>query len=317
MFKDPLKLKDNDVTSEENYNNRREFMKSASKTFIGASIVSGAAMGSGILGAKAAPAQTDYSALDDKKTSYKDITGYTNFYEFSLNKREPTKLAQQLKTDPWTIEVGGECNNGGKFDFDTFTKMADKEERIYRFRCVEAWSMIIPWNGLSLATLLKQFDPNSKAKYVKFTTLHDEDQMPLQRTKALTWPYVEGLRLDEAMNPLAFIATGLYGKDLPKQNGAPLRLIVPWKYGFKNIKSIVKIEFTQMQPINTWNISAPDEYGFYANVNPKVPHARWSQATERVIGASLFSNMRKTDPFNSYESEVADLYKGMDLKVHF
>jgi sulfoxide reductase catalytic subunit YedY len=247
----------------------------------------------------------------DKLTPYKDVISYNNFYEFGLSKTDPSERSQNFISDPWKVEVVGEIANPGHYQLEDFVSPHQLEERIYRLRCVEAWSMVIPWLGVPLADVLKRFEPTSKAKYVEFTTLLDPEQMPQQNSLfgTLDWPYVEGLRLDEAMNPLAFLATGLYGQSLPPQNGAPLRLVVPWKYGFKNIKSIVKIRFTETMPVNTWNKTAPSEYGFYANVNPEIDHPRWSQATERRLPSGLFSpNRIKTLPFNGYAEEVANLY---------
>lgn len=252
-----------------------------------------------------------------KPTAYKHITTYNNFYEFGTSKADPARRAHTLNTRPWSVEVTGECEKPGQYDFEDILKNHTLEERIYRFRCVEAWAMVVPWVGFPLGDLLKRFKPTSKAKYVAFSTLNDPAQMPGQKRRVLGWPYIEGLRMDEAMNPLALIAVGLYGQQLPKQNGAPLRLIVPWKYGFKSIKSIVKIEFTEKQPPTSWNISAGREYGFYSNVNPQVDHPRWSQARERILGASLFTRKRKTLMFNGYAEQVASLYQGMDLRKQF
>jgi sulfoxide reductase catalytic subunit YedY len=252
-------------------------------------------------------------SIQDKPNSWDDITTYNNFYEFGTEKHQPAVLSRDFKPEPWTVTVDGECEKTGKFALEDVLKDLAVEERVYRLRCVEAWSMVIPWAGVSLASLLKRFEPNSKAKFVEFTTLNDPKRMPGQRLRVLEWPYVEGLRIDEAMHPLAFIATGLYGRALPNQNGAPLRLVVPWKYGFKNIKSIVRIRFTERQPMNSWQLSAPNEYGFYANVNPDVPHPRWSQATERRIGSgSLLGGRVATLPFNGYADQVASLYAGMN-----
>ena len=259
----------------------------------------------------------DQFQAKDKLTPYKDVISYNNFYEFGLDKSDPFKRAQNFITDPWQVEISGEVNKPGVYDLEDFVKPHTLQERIYRMRCVEAWSMVIPWVGIPLADVLKRFEPTSKAKYVEFTTLHDPQQMPQQRSLfgTLDWPYVEGLRIDEAMNPLSFLATGVYGQSMPPQNGAPLRLVVPWKYGFKNIKSIVKIRFTEHMPKNTWHKTAPREYGFYANVNPAVDHPRWSQATERRLPSSLFSpNRIETLPFNGYADQVAHLYKDMDLR---
>ncbi|MGD8430511.1 MAG: protein-methionine-sulfoxide reductase catalytic subunit MsrP, partial [Ectothiorhodospiraceae bacterium] len=254
---------------------------------------------------------------------YDEITSYNNFYEYGTGKEDPARLAPRyLKPEPWTVEVSGEAEVTGRFAVEDFIGAHDLQERIYRLRCVEAWSMVVPWVGISLADVIKRYRPTSRAKYVKFTTLLDPEQMPEQRDagsafsflSTIDWPYVEGLRIDEATNPLAILAVGLYGKELPAQNGAPIRLVVPWKYGFKSIKSIVAIHFQEEQPETTWHKVAPNEYGFYANVNPKVDHPRWSQARERRIG-DLFK--RDTLMFNGYGDEVASLYKGMDLRKHY
>jgi len=247
--------------------------------------------------------------------SFEDITTYNNFYELGLGKGDPVKNADALKTDSWNVAVEGECAKPGNYALEDILKPLDIEERIYRFRCVEAWSMVVPWNGFPLSALLNRFEPNGNAKYVAFETVYDpEDPLPGQKRKALDWPYREGLRMDEAMNPLTFMAVGLYGKIMPNQNGAPMRLVVPWKYGFKSIKSIVKIRFTEEQPETSWNLSNAREYGFYSNVNPNVNHRRWSQARERRIG-ELFK--RETLMFNGYEEEVASMYAGMDLKEFY
>ncbi len=258
-------------------------------------------------------AKSIYST-DEKKTGFKDATTYNNYYEFGTDKSDPAKNAASLLPHPWKIKVEGEVNKPAEYDLDDLLKQSKFEERIYRHRCVEAWSMVIPWIGIPLADLIKKFEPTSKAKYVAFTTLYSPDQMPGQKRSVLQWPYVEGLRLDEAMHPLTILAVGMYGKVLPNQNGAPIRLIVPWKYGFKGIKSIVNIRFTEQQPPTTWNIMAPREYGFYANVNPNVDHPRWSQAKERRIGEFF---KRKTLLFNGYADQVQSLYTGMDLRKNF
>ncbi len=247
-------------------------------------------------------------------TSCKDVTNYSNYYEFSLGKEDVAIVAQDFKTSPWEIKVGGLVSSPRTYAMEDVLRRFPSEERIYRMRCVEAWSMVIPWLGFPLAALLKEVGPTSQAKYVRFETLYDPNQMPGQAMDILKWPYVEGLRLDEAMHNLAILATGLYGKPLPPQDGAPIRLVVPWKYGFKSIKSIVKIDLVQEMPVSAWMAASPDEYGFYANVNPDVPHPRWSQASERRIGQ--FERM-KTLPFNGYAEEVASLYAGMDLKKFF
>lgn len=256
-------------------------------------------------------------ALMEKKTSYKDATTYNNFYEFGTDKADPALQAGSLKPRPWAVSIEGEIKKPMTLDLDSLLKLAPIEERIYRLRCVEGWSMVIPWMGYSLAQLIKKVEPNSNARFVEFITLDDKRQMPGLRSPVLEWPYVEGLRLDEAMHPLTLLTLGMYGEVLPNQNGAPVRIVVPWKYGFKSAKSIVKIRFTKEQPRTAWNISAPREYGFYSNVNPEVDHPRWSQATERRIGEDgLFARKRKTLMFNGY-NEVASLYAGMDLKKFF
>lgn len=252
--------------------------------------------------------------VDEKLTPCEDVTTYNNFYELGLAKSDPAERAHTLKTRPWTVEVTGEVKKSLIVDVDTLLRWFPLEERVYRFRCVEAWSMVVPWVGFPLAALVKRLEPTSRAKYVAFETLFDPEQMPGQKSDVLDWPYVEGLRIDEATHPLTLMAVGLYGKVLPNQNGAPLRLVVPWKYGFKGIKSIVKISFTEQQPPTTWSRAAPNEYGFYANVNPEVDHPRWSQATERRLGEL---GRRKTLPFNGYANEVASLYSGMDLRKYY
>jgi methionine sulfoxide reductase catalytic subunit len=262
-------------------------------------------------GEAAAPGRFD---TDEPATTYQAVTGYNNYYEFGEDKDEPAANAHTLRTRPWTISVEGAVAQPRTLDIDTLIQWFPLEDRLYRMRCVEAWSMVIPWMGFPLGDLIARLEPTGTARFVEFTTLLDPTQMPGQRSRVLDWPYVEGLRLDEAMHPLTLLAVGLYGKMLPNQNGAPLRLVVPWKYGFKGIKSIVKIRFTETQPRTTWALAAPDEYGFYANVNPAVDHPRWSQATERRIGTLA---RRKTLPFNGYADDVANLYAGMDLRQNF
>ncbi len=247
---------------------------------------------------------------DEPQTPWKDVTTYNNFYEFGTGKSDPSATAHTLKTRPWTVALGGEAGKPQTIDIDSLIKLYPPEERVYRLRCVEAWSMVIPWAGFPLGPLLRRIEPTSRAKFVAFQTLLAPEQMPGQRVGVLSWPYVEGLRMDEAMHPLTFLAVGLYGKALPNQNGAPIRLVVPWKYGFKSIKSIVKITLVEKQPPTSWNESAPNEYGFYSNVNPNVDHPRWSQARERRIGEIL---RRKTLLFNGYADQVSRLYAGMDL----
>lgn len=258
------------------------------------------------------------TAFSEPVTPYAVASGYNNYYEFGLEKSDPAANAQGLRLEPWRVRIDGECEAPADYTLEDLLKPHALQDRIYRFRCVEAWSMVIPWLGFPLADLIRRVRPTSKARYVEFTTLLDPAQMPGQRSHALDWPYVEGLRLDEAMHPLTLLAVGMHGRSLPPQNGAPLRLVVPWKYGFKNIKSIVRIRFTETPPRTTWNLMAPQEYGFFANVNPAVDHPRWSQARERRLPGSLFSpNWRPTLPFNGYGTEVAGLYRQLDLRRYF
>jgi methionine sulfoxide reductase catalytic subunit len=256
-------------------------------------------------------------SVTEPPTSYKDISTYNNYYEFGTDKSDPSQNAQNFRTRPWNVTIGGEAEVTGTFSLEDILKPHPLEERVYRMRCVEAWSMVVPWVGFPLGDLLKRFKPTSKAKFVEFKTLYDPKQMPGQRTSVLEWPYVEGLRIDEAMHPLTLMTVGLYGKVLPNQDGAPLRLIVPWKYGFKGIKAIVSINFVETAPRTTWEAAASNEYGFFANVNPNVDHPRWSQATERRIGAGPFGRRQPTLPFNGYAAQVANLYTGMDLRKFF
>jgi sulfoxide reductase catalytic subunit YedY len=316
-----------EITPEQVYQRRREFMRNA-----GLAALTAAGVASGL--SQLTGSAEKRRVLDDRPeqevkplgadkpeafraneppTSYDDITHYNNFYEFGLDKEDPASNARAFVTRPWTVAVGGECHQPRVFELEELLGL-ELEERVYRMRCVEAWSMVIPWLGFPLAKLLARVQPTSRAKYVAFTSLLDPEQMEGQRNGVLAWPYVEGLRIDEAMHPLTLLALGLYGKTLPNQNGAPIRLVVPWKYGFKGIKSIVKIELTASQPRTTWNDAAPSEYGFYANVNPFVDHPRWSQATERRIGELA---RRQTLPFNGYAEEVAALYAGLDLRRNF
>ena len=311
-----------DITPREVYEERRKFI---------ARMAAGAAVGSALwemanreafaqnaapgqkLAAKANPALS----TTEPRTPFKDATNYNNFYEFGLDKGDPAENAHTLKTRPWTVAIEGEIKKPMRLDIDSLIKLAPLEERVYRLRCVEGWSMVIPWVGYSLSNLIRHVEPTGNAKFVEFTTLADRRQMPGLRSGVLDWPYVEGLRLDEAMHPLALLTVGMYGQVLPNQNGAPVRVVVPWKYGFKSAKSIVRIRFTREQPRTAWNVSAPSEYGFYSNVNPKVDHPRWSQASERRIGEDgFFKKKRETLMFNGYP-EVASLYAGMDLKKFF
>ncbi|ALI55921.1 protein-methionine-sulfoxide reductase catalytic subunit MsrP [Celeribacter marinus] len=302
-------LKYSDVTSEHTYMNRRALLAGM--------------VGAGVLGATGARAQDKpefkINGFDTTETpnTFEEITTYNNFYEFGTDKGDPAKYASALTTDPWSVEIDGLVERPGSYGLGDILSKMDIDERIYRFRCVEAWSMVIPWNGFELRQLLQLAGIQSKAKYVRFETLYRPEEMRGQQRPLLDWPYVEGLRLDEAMHPLTLMATGLYGKELPNQNGAPLRLVVPWKYGFKSIKSVVKITLTDKQPVNTWKAINHREYGFYSNVNPEVSHPRWTQSSERRIGGGVFAKRIETVKFNGYEEQVADLYKGMDLTVQY
>jgi sulfoxide reductase catalytic subunit YedY len=304
-----------EITPEPAWRSRREFLAGLAGAGLAAAALPGAAQE--ILNVKLVERPLEYArsarySTKEPANSLADITGYNNFYEFGTAKEDPAEHAHRLRPRPWTVVVDGECAKPGRLALEDLLRPHPLEERIYRLRCVEAWSMVIPWVGFPLAGLVKRFEPTSRAKYVEFTTLHDPKQMPGQKSAVLDWPYVEGLRMDEAMHPLAILAVGLYGKVLPNQNGAPLRLVVPWKYGFKSIKSIVRIRFVERMPRTTWALSAPREYGFFANVNPKVDHPRWSQKSERRIGTSFLSR-QPTLAFNGYADEVAALYRGMDL----
>ncbi len=306
-----------EITPEHVYVNRRSFLKAMGVVAAGALL---AACGPASDDGSSASPETSSTpeqaaeAPDEAPNTYEEITNYNNYYEFSMGKESVAVLSSDLVTSPWQVEVSGHCSKPGTFAIEDLIKQFPPEERIYRMRCVEAWSMVIPWNGFELASLLKAVEPTSKAKYVRFETLFDPEQMPGQKSSLYPWPYQEGLRMDEAMHPLTILATGLYGKILPNQNGAPLRLVVPWKYGFKSIKSIVKIELTENEPATLWSSIAPNEYGFYANVNPEVDHPRWSQASERRIGELT---RRPTLMFNGYEEDVASLYAGMDLATYY
>jgi len=322
MARLPAEPHASEITPEALYLRRREFLKNAA-LFVGAST----ALGGGLValtrrsrpidvveGGALVVASRQELAGGEPSTPFEDVATYNNFYEFGVEKADPARNAHTLRPRPWTVEVAGEVARPGPYDLDDLIGGIPLEERIYRMRCVEAWSMVVPWLGFPLATLLSKLEPTSHAKYVAFTTLLDPEQMPGQQRSVLDWPYVEGLRLDEAMHPLTMLVVGLYGKTLPNQNGAPLRLVVPWKYGFKGIKSIVRIELTRERPPTTWNLAGPDEYGFFANVNPLVDHPRWSQATERRIGDL---DRRPTLPFNGYADAVAGLYAGLDLRVNY
>ena len=342
LIRRPDDIPSSEITPESVYLNRRRFINEAARFAVAAGVAPGLLIGcdseaAGDTGEARKAAATDELAGADRSlvpgepsqerdwskvksemgedlTPYADVTTYNNFSEFGWGKEDPARNAHTLQPSPWSVAVEGEIARPAVYDFDDIVGPHDARDRVYRLRCVEAWSMVIPWRGFALSDLIDRLQPTSKAKYVEFHTLLDPEQMPGQRRRVLDWPYVEGLRMDEAMHPLTLISTGLYGRDLPNQNGAPLRLVVPWKYGFKSIKSIVKIRFVEHQPVNTWQLSAPNEYGFYANVNPEVDHPRWSQARERRIGEF---RRRPTLPFNGYADQVASLYAGMDLRKNF
>jgi sulfoxide reductase catalytic subunit YedY len=320
LIKRAADIRSSEITDKKLYLNRREFLGTTAAT---AAAVAAGALGTEALLQAATPAphgrkldNVKKSALsvDEKPNKWEDITTYNNYYEFGIDKDSPSMLARNYKTEPWTVAIEGECAKKGNMPLEDILKGQTLEERIYRHRCVEAWSMVIPWVGFPLADLIKKCEPTSKAKYIEFTTAYDMKQMPGLRSPVLRWPYVEALRMDEALHPLTILVVGLYGEVLPNQDGAPLRLAVPWKYGFKHVKSIAKIRFTEKQPLNTWQESAPQEYGFYANVNPSVDHPRWTQSTERRIGEFL---RRKTLMFNGYGDQVASLYTGMDLRRNY
>jgi methionine sulfoxide reductase catalytic subunit len=323
LIKRPSDIPSSEITDRKLYLNRRQFIQAAAGTAVAAA--------TGILGTEAIlhaaqpaphgrklenvkPSALSADPKNDKPNKWEEITTYNNYYEFGIDKDLPSMYAKNLKPEPWTVTVDGECNKKAAWHLEDILKGQTVEERIYRHRCVEGWSMVIPWAGFPLSDFIKKCEPTAKAKFVEFTTLNDGKQMPGLRSDVLRWPYVEGLRMDEAMHPLAIFVVGLYGEVLPNQDGAPLRLAVPWKYGFKHIKSIVKVRFTEKQPMNTWQEATPNEYGFYANVNPSVDHPRWSQATERRIGEFF---RRKTLMFNGYGDQVASLYTGMDLRKYY
>jgi len=313
LIKNGPRIKSSEITPKKLYMKRREF-------------IAASAAGLGLLkpgslfvfkeqqGRELKIAKKGEYTVDEKSTSYEDATGYTNYYEFSTSKFAPTKLAKDFKTRQWTVSVEGEVKEPLKFDADEIIDMFPLEERVYRWRCVEAWGMIIPWIGYPLADFINMCNPTPKANFIEYTTVMDKEQMPGLKTNVLDWPYTEGLRMDEAMNPLALLGVGMYGEVLPNQNGAPLRMVIPWKYGFKSGKSIVKIRFLEKMPKTAWNKKRPEEYGFYANVNPNVDHPRWTQATERRVGEE---GRRPTLMFNGYEEEVGSLYSGMDLKKYY
>jgi sulfoxide reductase catalytic subunit YedY len=327
-----VKIRSSEITPEHIYLSRRKFMKGVGALALSSAVLAACGVQDppeavpGATGSASSependpgtvepgPTQVTTDELGDSLTEYKAVTGYNNFYEFTTNKQLVARMAQDFKTSPWTVEVGGLVHKPKTFDIDDLRTSFTQQERIYRLRCVEGWSMVIPWLGFPLAELLKEVEPMSTAQYVRFETLYDPERMPGQDSQWYEWPYVEGLRMDEAMNDLAILSMGLYGKELLPQNGAPFRLVVPWKYGFKSIKSIVKIDLVEEMPTSLWMAAAPNEYGFYANVNPEVPHPRWSQSSERRIGEL---GRRKTLMFNGYADEVAHLYTGMDLRKFY
>jgi len=331
MRKLPPEPKASEVTPEPLYQRRREFIRQgalfvATSAALGKGLIELSSMGSADAPAAPPPLPSALSSgawqvrergrfgTNEARTPYADVTTYNNYYELGVSKSEPAKLGFRIRTRPWTLSVSGEVKEPRSLDIDTLIRWFGLEERVYRMRCVEAWSMVIPWLGFPLASLIARLEPTSRAKFVEFTTLYDPEQLPGQESRVLPWPYVEGLRIDEAMHPLSLLAVGLYGAPLPGQNGAPIRLVVPWKYGFKGSKSIVALRFLESQPKTTWSAAAPNEYGFYANVNPRVDHPRWSQASERRIGEL---ERRDTLPFNGYREQVESLYAGMDLERNF
>ncbi len=312
-------VKSSEITPKSLFDNRRQFLKTAAVAGLGfaaGSIAppSFAATGRGAQLNGIKPSKWTQESIGEDLTDYDSVTTYNNFYEFGTGKQDPARYATDFKPKPWSVVVDGEVDNPGTYSYEDLMKPHTLEDRVYRFRCVEAWSMVIPWVGVSMADMIKRFGPKNDAKYVAFETLNDPERMPGQKRAVLEWPYREGLRMDEAMHPLTLMAVGIYGEELPSQNGAPIRLVVPWKYGFKSIKSIVRISFTKEQPPTSWNMAGPREYGFYSNVNPEKSHPRWSQAKERRIGEFL---KRPTTKFNGYEEEVASLYEGMNLHTFY
>lgn len=319
LIKRVADIPSSEITPKSVYLNRRKFLAGAA--LAGAAVAAGFGLREIASPATSAHAGNKIGGINKSSfstteaiTPYKDVTNYNNYYEFSTDKYGPAELAKNFRTRPWKVKIDGLVTKKQELDIDSIIKFAAPEERIYRHRCVEGWSIVVPWVGFSLNELVKRAQPLSKAKFVEFTTIYDPRQMPGQQGRVLQWPYVEGLRLDEAMHPLALLCFGMYGEDLPNQDGAPLRIVVPWKYGFKSAKAVVRVQFVEKQPINTWNLSAPNEYGFYSNVNPDVDHPRWSQKTERRLGEF---RKRPTLMFNGYADKVASLYSGMDLKRNF
>ncbi len=319
LIKKAEDIRSSEITPKSLYLNRRKFLASVGMAGAAAAVGLGvrdvvSPAESVLAGNKIDGIKKSSFSTTETITPYKDVTHYNNYYEFSTDKDGPAELAKDFKTRPWKVKIDGQVDKKQELDVDAIIKMAPPEERIYRHRCVEGWSIVVPWVGFSLSELIKKVNPTSKAKFVEFTTLMDLRQMPGQQRPVLEWPYVEGLRMDEAMNPLTLLTFGMYGEELPNQDGAPIRIVVPWKYGFKCAKAIVRIRFTDKQPMNTWNLSAPREYGFYANVNPNVDHPRWSQAKERRLGEFF---KRPTLMFNGYGDQVASMYSGMDLRKEF
>jgi sulfoxide reductase catalytic subunit YedY len=319
-FKDH-KIKGADITPKEVFKNRRNLIKILTLGSLAAGFSSSLQSDAFAVGESNKKLKAKFNkkySVNDKQTSFKDATTYNNFYEFGMDKDDPARYGKSLITRPWTVSVEGLVQKPQVFDFDSLIKLSVMEERVYRMRCVEGWSMVIPWNGFSLSNLLNKVEPLGTAKYVEFVTLADPKQMPGLSSSIIAWPYLEGLRLDEAMNPLTLLTFGIYGEVLPNQNGAPVRIVIPWKYGFKSAKSIVKIRLTDKEPVTSWHRTAPMEYGFYSNVNPNVSHPRWSQSTERRIdGRNIFSSKIKTEMFNGYGEHVAGLYAGMDLRKFY
>ena len=317
LIKNEKKIKSFEITPEKTYLNRRNLIKSIGILSACTPVSSVLAENDEINQASLTFEKNSKFSTTETVNSFEEITTYNNFYEFGLGKSDPYRYSNNFQPKPWTVLVTGEAEKTGTFAYEDIVASHQLEERIYRLRCVEAWSMVIPWVGISLMDFIKKFQPNSRAKYVAFKSVFRPNEMPGQKRRILDWPYVEGLTINEAMHPLAFLAVGLYGRELANQNGAPLRLVVPWKYGFKSIKSIVKISFEERRPNTTWNLAAPNEYGFYANVNPAVNHPRWSQARERRIGSGLFTAKQPTLMFNGYADEVSGLYRSLDLRKNF
>ncbi len=320
LIKRPNHILPSEITHETVYLKRRELLKMAgiaTAGVIASHSVLAAKSVSGMSGRLLSDVRKSPYSTDQEPNSWSDVTTYNNYYEFGTGKQDPYQNASDFNPQPWSVVVKGECDKPGSYNYEDLVSPHVLEERIYRLRCVEAWSMVIPWVGIPLASFIKRFEPNSNARYIRFKTLYDPSRMPGQRRRTLDWPYEEGLTIEEATHPLTLMAVGLYGRELPNQNGAPMRLIVPWKYGFKSIKAIAEISFTRKRPRSSWEQSIPGEYGFYANVNPEVDHPRWSQARERPIGAGVFAGKKPTLMFNGYADQVASLYAGLDLRKNY